>query len=262
MENKYLNNKVRRQRKSWNVSVRDQTPIAVREKREWKPAIFYTRFADDFVVTVKGNRSHAAAIKEEINSFLSKKLLLTLNMDKTHITHVNDGFTFLGHRIIRKRGGKGKIRTVTQIPLDKFNKFSHKIVKLLSSNYSINKIDMVVRLNQLITGWSNFYSYTTYTAMLFQKLDTIIFWKFGHWLARKYRTRVNKIMRKMYGYSKHRGVKTWLVHDTHNNRVRSMALKKCIGTTKKNIVGIPNRNPYLDSEETMKLCTYSEFVLS
>jgi len=34
---------------------------------------------------------------------LEGTLKLTLNMDKTKITHVNDGFVFLGHRIIRKR---------------------------------------------------------------------------------------------------------------------------------------------------------------
>jgi hypothetical protein len=44
------------------------------------------------------------AIREECRAFLEGRLKLTLNLDKTRITYVNDGFTFLGHRIIRKRG--------------------------------------------------------------------------------------------------------------------------------------------------------------
>jgi hypothetical protein len=35
-----------------------------------------------------------------------------------HITHLNDGFVFLGHRIIRKRGPPGGMRQVTKIPWD------------------------------------------------------------------------------------------------------------------------------------------------
>jgi hypothetical protein len=40
-------------------------------------------------------------------------------MEKSHITHVNDGFVFLGHRIIRKRGPKGNMRVISGIPMDK-----------------------------------------------------------------------------------------------------------------------------------------------
>jgi hypothetical protein len=37
---------------------------------------------------------------------------LALNMEKTRITHLNDGFTFLGHRLVRKRGPRGTMRVV------------------------------------------------------------------------------------------------------------------------------------------------------
>ena len=90
------------------------------ENRQWLPAVAYCRYADDFVIIVKGNKAHVEAIREECRAFLEDTLRLTLNMDKTHITHVNDGFTFLGHRIIRKRGPSGTMRPVTTIPRDKF----------------------------------------------------------------------------------------------------------------------------------------------
>ncbi|MFW8406519.1 hypothetical protein ACOIDM_29835, partial [Klebsiella pneumoniae] len=38
---------------------------------------------------------------------------------KTKITHVNDGFIFLGHRIIRKRSRYGEMRVVSTIPQEK-----------------------------------------------------------------------------------------------------------------------------------------------
>ena len=56
------------------------------------------------MIVVKGTRAHAEAVREGCREFLEGELKLTLNMEKTHITHVNDGFVFLGHRVIRKRG--------------------------------------------------------------------------------------------------------------------------------------------------------------
>jgi hypothetical protein len=148
LETKYLSKKTRSDRWSWNFSIKNQRPIAIRENRQWKPAVAYCRYADDFVLVVKGNKAHAEAVREECRLFLERNLKLTLNMDKTHITHVDDGFTFLGHRIIRKGGSRGTRRPVTTIPKEKFKHFASKIVKELSGNYSENKIDFVESLLQ------------------------------------------------------------------------------------------------------------------
>ena len=91
-------------------------PLRFARTAQWKPAVAYCRYADDFVVIVKGTKAHAEAVREECRAFLEGKLKLTLNMEKTHITHVNDGFIFLGHRIIRKRGSSGRMAVVTTIP--------------------------------------------------------------------------------------------------------------------------------------------------
>ena len=202
LEAKYLSKKARKDRWYWNDSIKRQRSIAQKENRQWKPAVAYCRYADDFVVIVKGNRAHAEGIRAECREFLEGKLKLTLNMDKTHITHVNDGFTFLGHRIIRKRGPRGTRRPVTTIPQD-------KLVKELSSNHSVNKIDMVEGLNRKLAGWANFYQFTDYTAVMYGKLDRIIFWKFAHWLARKYRCTIKSLMRQWVRYPANGVAKTW-----------------------------------------------------
>ena len=78
--------------------------------------------------------------EKNAEGFLEDELKLTLNMDKTHVTHVNDGFIFLGHRIIRKRGSHGNKRVVTTIPKEKFKRFAAKLANELSGNYSENKM--------------------------------------------------------------------------------------------------------------------------
>jgi RNA-directed DNA polymerase len=111
----YLGKKARKDRWYWNNSIKIGRASAEKENWQWKPAVAYCRYADDFVITVKGNKQEAEAIREQCREFLEGKLKLTLNMEKTQITHVNDGFIFLGHRIIRKRGPKGTMRIVTGI---------------------------------------------------------------------------------------------------------------------------------------------------
>ncbi|MCP2223668.1 reverse transcriptase/maturase family protein [Bradyrhizobium elkanii] len=114
LEAKYLSDKARKDRWAWNFGIKLGRPITVRENRQWKPAVAYCRYADDFVVIVKGTKAQSEKIREECRAFLEGKLKLTLNMEKTHVTHVNDGFVFLGHRIIRKRGSHGRMSVVTR----------------------------------------------------------------------------------------------------------------------------------------------------
>ncbi|MCW8309570.1 reverse transcriptase domain-containing protein, partial [Acidiphilium sp. PA] len=135
LEAKYLSEKARKDRWAWNFGIQQGRPITVRENRQWKPAVAYCRYADDFVVIVKGTKAHAEAIRGECRAFLEGRLKLTLNMDKTHITHVDDGFVFLGHRIIRKRGSHGRMSVVTTIPKEKAKTFACRLVEALSGNH-------------------------------------------------------------------------------------------------------------------------------
>lgn len=250
LEAKYLSNKARKDRWYWNNSIKRQRPIAQRENRQWKPAVAYCRYADDFVVIVKGNKAHAEDIRTECRAFLEGRLKLTLNMEKTHITHVNDGFTFLGHRIIRKRGPRGTMRPVTTIPKDKFQHFAHKLVKELSSNHGVNKIDMVESLNRKLAGWANFYQFTDYTAVMYGKLDRILFWKTAHWLARKYRCSIKSLMRQWVRYPANGGAKTWqLFGVSGKGNLCGVTLRRLVTSRKCHFRWrTPEINPYIARE--------------
>ncbi|MJR17804.1 hypothetical protein DOZ33_26615, partial [Escherichia coli] len=137
---------------------------AVRENWQWKPAVAYCRYADDFVLIVKGTKAQAEAIREECRGVLEGSLKLRLNMDKTKITHVNDGFIFLGHRIIRKRSRYGEMRVVSTIPQEKARNFAASLTALLSGNYSESKVDMAEQLNRKLKGWAMFYQFVDFKA--------------------------------------------------------------------------------------------------
>jgi hypothetical protein len=59
------------------------------------------RYADDFVILVRGTREQADAVRDEAARVLRDELEMELSEEKTLITHVDEGFDFLGHRIRR-----------------------------------------------------------------------------------------------------------------------------------------------------------------
>jgi len=246
----YLGKKVRKDRWSWNHSIKLARQSAIDEHRQWKPAVAYCRYADDFVVIVKGTKREAEGIRDQCRDFLEGKLKLTLNMEKTHISHVNEGFVFLGHRIIRKRGPKGNMRVVTGIPMAKAKSFAHSLSSLLSGDYSCSKIDKVVQLNLKLQGWAQFYRHTDFTAKVYSKIDSIVFWKLAHWLARKYRCRTKSLLMKWFKQPEPLKAKTWVLFGkTDQGHVHGASLIRLVGSAKMPFRWrLPESNPYLRLE--------------
>nr|WP_093175367.1 group II intron reverse transcriptase/maturase [Pseudovibrio sp. Tun.PSC04-5.I4] len=247
MDEKFLGKAARNKRRGWNESVRKASPVAVRENRCRRPAVSYCRYADDFVVIVKGTKAQALAVREECRAFLEGDLALTLNMEKTHVTHVNDGFVFLGHRIIRKRGPRGVMRPVTTIPREKTSGFKHRLVKALSGDHNTPHTDMIKRLNRQLMGWANFYQFTDYTSKVFQHVDTVVFWKMAHWLGRKYRSRISRLMRKWFARPYGLKAKTWMVHSMTKEGVRVSSILYRLTNHQRGQFRwkTPRSNPYL-----------------
>jgi len=171
-------------------------------------------------------------------------------MEKTHITHVNDGFLFLGHRIIRKRGPKGTMHVVSGIPKGKAKAFAHSLSKMLSGDYSRSKIDMVEQLNEKLRGWAQFYRHTDFTAKVYSKIDRVVFWKLAHWLARKYRCSIKSLMMKWCKRPEPGRAKTWVLFGkTDRGNLYGASLFRLVSSPK-----LPFRwrgpeiNPYLRTE--------------
>lgn len=64
--------------------------------------LLYVRYADDFVVLVIGSQTDCFDLRRKIKDFLNNKLKLELNIEKTDITNVKEGFIFLGAHIIQR----------------------------------------------------------------------------------------------------------------------------------------------------------------
>lgn len=254
---KYLNDKARKDRWAWNDGIKKGRPITIRENRKWKPAVAYCRYADDFIAIVKGTKADAETIREELRDYLEGKLKLKLNMEKTRITHVNDGFVFLGHHVIRKRSSTGRMTVVTNIPEEKTKAFVRKLSDALSGEHDISSIDKVDRLNRQLVGWAAFYKFTDNTARTFKRIDNVVFWKLAHWLARKYRCRISQLMRKWFIAPSNTLTKTWVIFGTTKEGSRvCKPLRRLVGSKKAQFRWRnPEANPYIKRSEQRSTIT-------
>ena len=185
-----------------------------------------------------------------VGGVLEGSLKLRLNMDKTKITYVNDGFIFLGHRIIRKRSRYGEMRVVSTIPQEKARNFAASLTALLSGNYSESKVDMAEQLNRKLKGWAMFYQFVDFKAKVFSYIDGVVFWKLAHWLARKYRTGIASLMRWWCKSPKPGQSKTLVLFGKTNHGMFSgEILYRLEGQCKKLFRWrLPEGNPYLRTE--------------
>ena len=68
----------------------------------------YVRYADDFLIAVKGNREDCQWTKSKLAEFIGDTLKMELSEDKTLITHSSKCARFLGYDVRVRRSGKIK----------------------------------------------------------------------------------------------------------------------------------------------------------
>jgi RNA-directed DNA polymerase len=146
----------------------------------------YVRYADDFVILCNGARAQAEQVREEVKNFLGVNLRLTLSMEKTKITHLNDGFDFLGFTIRRSMGHQGM---GTKVLISQKGKNKHLDTIKAATAPDTHEDSVVTRikaLNRIIAGWCRYYQYTSKASSQFRRLEYETFWRMAHWLGRKF----------------------------------------------------------------------------
>ncbi|MFA7060300.1 MAG: group II intron reverse transcriptase/maturase [Pedobacter sp.] len=111
----------------------------------------FIRYADDFIVTGKSRRILEETIKPAIEKFLDERGL-TLSPEKTAITHIKDGFTFLG-QTYRKTGNVLHVTPAKEGVLTLKRKVGDLTRKYVSAPMPI----LVKKLNETLRGWGNYH---------------------------------------------------------------------------------------------------------
>lgn len=132
-----------------------------------KHKVHFVRFADDFVVTADSLET-AHEILTIVKTFLEPRGL-ALSEEKTLVTHISDGFTFLGWNF---RKYKGKL--LTKPSKDSQKNIMKKIHDVIHKARAWSQDDLIRTLNPIIRGWAQYHSHAISSAV-FKKLDHIIF---------------------------------------------------------------------------------------
>jgi group II intron reverse transcriptase/maturase len=168
-----------------------------RVRRRTKLANFaYIRYADDFVILTNGTKEQAETMREGVRNFLTTTLHLTLSMEKTRITHLNDGFDFLGFRVYRGMGHNG-MKTKVLISVKGQEKHLNALRDATSRHTHEDSVTLKIKaLNRVIAGWCRYYQYTSKARTQFGKLAHRTFWLMAHWLGRKFQLTMPGVMRR------------------------------------------------------------------
>jgi RNA-directed DNA polymerase len=168
----------------------------VKRRRAGKGNYLYVRYADDFVVLCNGTKAEAQTMKEEIGGHLST-MGLTLSKEKTKITHITEGFQFLGYWIERSIGTKGEMVLKVLIPQSTMKKFLHKVREITAPHTTSDSVNAkILALNRFTKGWCQYYRCTSSTSQVFNKLNHELFWEMAHWLGKKFDLDMPKVMRR------------------------------------------------------------------
>lgn len=134
------------------------------------------RYADDFVVIVRGTRQDTLRLTEEIAQVLAPMGLL-LSAAKTQVVDLSDGFGFLGFRIQRKRKrGTNKSYVYTFIDQRPIRSVKVKIRALTHRTSQQDLGTVLTRLNQVMHGWANYFKRAV-AKNVFGMLDNFAWWR-------------------------------------------------------------------------------------
>ena len=136
-------------------------------------------YADDFVVTGASKEVLENKVKPAIVSFLAVRGL-QLSEEKTKITHIDDGFDFLGFNV-RKYKRKLLIKP-SKGSVEKFIKTIRETIKI---NAVTKTEKLIYQLNEKLRGWTNYFSHVV-AKRTFSFVDYCIYLALQKWIKKRH----------------------------------------------------------------------------
>jgi len=159
------------------------------------------RYADDFIITGYSKEWLEHEVKPAVVEFLAERGLV-LSPEKTKITHIKEGFDFLGWNI-RKYSGTLLIKP------SKANVKAHldRIREVINGNKSAKQANLIRLLNPILRGWANYHSHVV-AKETFGRVDSNVWSMLWQWAARRHPTKGARWVKDKY--FKSRGTRNWV----------------------------------------------------
>ena len=151
----------------------------------------FVRYADDFIITGESPEFLREKVLPIVREFLTERGL-QLSEEKTVITHIGEGFDFLGKNI-RKYNGKLLIKPCKSA----VRSFLGKVRDIIKSSKSIKQEILIRRLNPVIRGWVNNQRYVV-SSKVFSTVDYEIYKCLWQWAKRRHKKKSRKWIARKY----------------------------------------------------------------
>ena len=213
-------------------------------KNYYNTKINLVRYADDFIVTGKDKEILENKVKPAIKEFLAERGL-TLSEEKTKITHIDEGFDFLGYNFRKFNGTlivKPSVKSVQKL-LDK--------VKSITRKYrAISQVSLIRILNPIIRGWSNYYK-TCSCGKTKIKVDYLLYKKIRRWADRRHPKKGKHWVSHKYFHTRgknHWRFGTWV--KKQGEKMFYPLISVCDVPKTKHILIVGEANPYSEQYTT------------
>jgi RNA-directed DNA polymerase len=159
------------------------------------------RYADDFLITGQSQEWLENEVKPVVVEFLAERGLV-LSPEKTRITHIKEGFDFLGWNI-RKYDGKLIMKP------SKANIKAHleKIREVIKGNKTAKQANLIRLLNPILRGWANYHSHVV-AKETFARMDAQVWSLLWQWATRRHPKKGAQWVKQKYFTT--RGARTWI----------------------------------------------------
>jgi RNA-directed DNA polymerase len=166
------------------------------------------RYADDFIITGNSKEWLEHEVKPAVVAFLAERGL-ALSPEKTKITHIEDGFDFLGWNI-RKYDGKLLMKP------SKANVKAHldKIREVIKGNKTAKQANLIRLLNPILRGWANYHRHVV-AKKTFARVDSNVWSMLWQWAVRRHPEKGARWVKDRY--FKIQGSRHWVFAATEKN---------------------------------------------
>jgi len=171
-----------------------------RARHHCEPNLRFARYADDWCVFLtRADKRYAESLKEEIREYIRDQCGLELSMEKTKVTHVRDGFDFLGFRLEMGSGRNGKLVPKIRISQKAISNIQLRLNEVTRYRPSQESIDTRIRnASAVIRGWGNYFKIAHNFSVVAGKLDYLVHWAMVKAISRKNDISTAKVHQKFH----------------------------------------------------------------
>ncbi len=152
------------------------------------------RYADDWLLLTNGGKAEAMRLKEEFKTFLAEELKLELSPEKTRITHVNQGFDFLGFHVQRYVKSNDRPKMLVTPAIENIKKLKLKVKEMTRRKWFQDSPQLKISaLNAVLRGWINYYRHTNVKGIA-KDLDFWVNERLFLWLKKRHKVSIRRVL--------------------------------------------------------------------